>query len=115
MATMKQTRPIAPDLDTPGQDLEGLGGPAVSGPPERDVEGLGPDGDVDDLDSTHRTPPRASRLAPEMGLDPREDDDGLDTDDAFRTEAYDSGLGQDAGLEGEGSNDEMDGADTRSR
>lgn len=119
MSSMKPKRPVPPDLGAaPDQDLEGLGGPAVSGPPEHDVEGLGPGGDVDHLDSTHRAPAAVRRKTRESGLDPRADDDALDTEDAYRTEAYDSGLGQDpgqGGIEAEEQGEEMDDADTRSR
>jgi hypothetical protein len=116
MSAAKPRRPVPPDFAAgPDQDLEGLGGPAVDGPAETDVEGLGPGGDIDQLDSTHRTTRATRRKSDEMGLDPRADDDGLDTDGAYDTEAYDSGLGQDPGLEAPEAAEGADGSDTRSR
>lgn len=117
MANVNPREPAVPGLD-PGSDLDGWGGPAVDGPIDRDVEGLGPDGDVDHLDSTHRTTPSVTGLSPELGLDPRADDDALDTEEAYGTEAYDSGLGQDPGSVGIDTGEvggATDGADTRSR
>jgi hypothetical protein len=117
MANVKPRWPAAPDVEA-GNDLEGWGGAGVTGPIDRDVEGLGPDGDVDNLDSTHRTPPSASGPSPELGLDPRADDNALGTHEPYGSEAYDTGLGQDpgtAGIDTAEVGSTVDGADTRSR
>ena len=114
MSAGKPRRRVPPDFAAgPDQDLEGLGGPTE--PAEKDVEGLGPGGDVDRLDSTHRTTPSTRRKSAETGLGPRADDDGLDTDEANDAEAYDSGLGQDPGIDSPQTAEADDGSDTRSR
>jgi hypothetical protein len=111
------------DPRRPGRGLEPDAAPAVDPALSGDGSPLSAEGDADMLDSTHRVDETVAADLSVLGLDPREDDDGLDSGDAFATEAYDSALGQDPGElnvrnPGEADLPEPttdDGADARSR
>jgi hypothetical protein len=113
----------AADPRRPDRALEPDAASAVDAGLSGDGSSRAAEGDANMLDSTHRVDDTIATDVSVLGLDPREDDDGLDSGDAFATEAYDSALGQDPGElnvrnPGEADLPEPttdDGADARSR